>query len=108
MEEIDDRQFADADVRALSSPEYADVRIDLGMARAEIAVEAAARQIAEMWSSIADVLDDAVRHPEIFLDPRASLSESERRDYAVRSAVADLAVRLSVAENTVRGWGTGA
>ncbi len=108
MEEIDDRQSAAAEVRALASPEYADVRIDLGMARAEIAAEAAARQTAEMWSSVADVLDDAARHPEIFLNACARLSESERRDYAVRSAVADLAVRLSVAENTVRGWGAGA
>ena len=108
MEEIDARELAAADVLALTSPEFAEVRIDLGMARAELAAEAAARQTAELWSSIADVLDEAVRHPEIFIDPRAQLSDSERRDYAVRSAAADLAIRLTVAESTVRVWGSAA
>jgi hypothetical protein len=103
MKEIDDPE-----VLALTSPEFADVRLDLGMARAEFAAEAAIRQTAELWSSTADVLDDAARHPEVFIDQRAQLSESERREYAVRSAAADLAVRLSVAENTVRTWGSNA
>lgn len=108
MEEIDERELAAAQVLALTSPEFADIRIDLGMARAEFASAAAARQTADLWSSIADVLDDAVGHPEIFLDSRARLSGSERRDYAVRSAAADLAVRLSVAESSVRAWASAA
>ncbi|MDP9026909.1 MAG: HNH endonuclease [Actinomycetota bacterium] len=58
--------------------------------------------------SVDDVLSDAEQHPEVFIDARAQLSESERRDYAVRSAAADLAVRLATAENTVRGWGEAA
>jgi hypothetical protein len=103
MAELDDPQ-----VLALTSPEFADVRLDLGMARAEFAAEAAARQTAELWSSIADVLDDAARHPEVFIDQRARLSAGERREYAVRSAAADLAVRLSVAESSVRTWGSSA
>lgn len=103
MEELDDPE-----VLALTSPEFADVRLDLGMARAEFAAEAAARQTAELWSSICDVLDDAARHPEIFIDPRARLSDGERREYAMRSAAADLAVRLSVAESSVRTWGSAA
>lgn len=108
MEEVDARELAAAEVLAMTSPEFADVRLDLGIARAEFAAEAVARQTAELWSSIATVLDDAGRHPEVFIDDRARLSESERRDYAVRSAAADLAVRLSVAEATVRSWGSAA
>lgn len=50
---------------------------------------------ADLWSSIADLLDDAERHPEVFVDARSQLSLSERREYAVRSAIADLAVRLA-------------
>ena len=103
MNELDDPE-----VLAVTSPEFADVRIDLGIARAGFAAEAAVRQTADLWSSIADVLADAERHPEVFIDPRAQLSVSERREYAVRSAAADLAVRLAVAENTVRGWGEAA
>ena len=103
MEEIDDPE-----VLALTSPSFADVRIDFGMARAEIAAEVAARQTAELWAAIADVLEDAERHPEVFIDDRAQLSARDRREYAVRSATADLAVRLSVAESSVRMWGDAA
>ncbi len=52
--------------------------------------------------SVDDVLSDAEQHPEVFIDARAQLSESERRDYAVRSAAADRAVRLATAENCDR------
>jgi hypothetical protein len=96
------------EVLALTSPAYADVRMAMGMARSEFAAAAAARQTAELWASIDEVLSDAERHPEVFIDPRAQLSAAERRDYAVRSAAADLAVRLAVAENAVRGWGEAA
>jgi len=103
MQEIDDPE-----VLALTSPAFADVRIDIGIAQAEIAAQTIARQTAELWAAIADVIDDAVRHPELFLDARAQLSARERRDYAVRSVVADLAVRLRVAESSVRAWGEAA
>ncbi len=103
MDDID--ELDDPVVLALTSPEFADVRIDLGMARAEFAAQAAVRQTAELWSFVADVLRDAEQHPDVFIDARAELTSHQRRDLAVRSAAADLAVRLSVAENTVRSWG---
>jgi hypothetical protein len=103
MERLDDPE-----VLALTSPEFADVRVDFGIARAEVAAETISRHTAELWASITEVLDDAARHPEIFIDERAQLSARERRDYAVRSAVADLAARLTVAEGTVRAWGEAA
>jgi len=103
MEDLDPATLAEAD--ALTSPAFVDVRLDLGMARAEFAAQAIARQTAELWHAIAEVLDDAERHPEQFLHERAQLSARDRRDYAVRSAAADLAVRLGVAESTIRSWG---
>lgn len=103
MEEIDE-----IEALSLTSPEFADVRIGFGMARAEFAAEAAIRQTAELWSSVADVLLDAEQNPHFFIDARARLTAGERRDYAVRSAAADLAVRLRVSENCIRAWGAAA
>jgi hypothetical protein len=104
MDEFDDPEVL-AELRALTSPEFVGVRIEHGIGRAEFAAKAANRQTAELWKSIAEIVDEAQRHPEAFIDPRAQLTEWQRRDYAERSAVADLAVRLAVAENTVRSWG---
>jgi hypothetical protein len=101
-------QLDDPEVLALTSPEFVEVRIDLKMARAEFAAQAAVRQTAELWSSIADLLRDVERHPEVFIDGRVTLTAAERREYAIRSAVADLAVRLAVAENSIRAWGLAA
>lgn len=102
------REIDDPEVLAVTSPEFVEVRVDHSMAYGEFVAAAAVRHTAELWGAIADVLSDAERHPNLFVNPHAVLTVSERRDYAVRSATADFAVRLHVAENTVRGWGEAA
>lgn len=101
-------EFDDPEVLAFTSPAFADVRIEAGLARAEFISAAAIRQTAELWGGVARILRDAEENPEVYLDLGASLTESQRRDYAVRSAAADIAVRLVVSENTVRGWASSA
>ena len=85
----------------LSDPEsFRDSTLD----RAAEARRLAAAEEARLWSAIAQTLADAREHPEIWLSAFRG-SEVERADFAVRSAVADLAVRLRLAENTVRNYG---
>jgi hypothetical protein len=83
-------------------PAYADVRVEFGFARAEFAFHAANRATAEQWSAIAEVIDEARAHPEVFVDPALPMGDSERIEFAQRAAAADLAVRLGLSEATVR------
>jgi hypothetical protein len=86
----------------LLDPARADVRVEFGIARAEVAQAAANRALAEQWAASHDVLDEARLDPSLFVDPQFELSPAQRIDYAVRAAAADLAVRLSLSETTVR------
>lgn len=83
-------------------PAFADVRVEVGFARAEFAFHAANRATAEQWSAIAEILDEARSHPEVFVDPALSLTDTERAEFAQRAAAADVAVRLGLSEATVR------
>ena len=77
-----------------------DTRIHFELGRAEFAAAQLARSMAEQMGSIANVLAEARRHPEIYvvLD-----DEPTKRQLAVAmdAAIADIAMRLSIAENTV-------
>ena len=42
------------------------------------------------------VLDEARQSPEVFVDPELPMSAGERIEFAVRAAVADIAVRLGI------------
>jgi len=86
----------------LDDPAHADVRVEFGIARAEVALEFSNRATAEHWAAIADTLDEAREHPEVFVFPASELKEPERIEFSVRAAVADLAVRLGVSEGSVR------
>ncbi|TAL41944.1 MAG: HNH endonuclease [Salinibacterium sp.] len=79
-----------------------EVRVDFGFARAEFAMRAASRAFADQIAAIDATLVEARAHPEVFLGPRASASNASDVEFAERSVVADLAVRLSLSENTVR------
>ena len=96
----------DGPIRLLD-PVHADVRLEFGMAEAELLAESIARATARQMQVIANVLADARTHPASFLDTAelSMLSPREARGYAESAAVADLATRLAVAEGTVRIWG---
>jgi hypothetical protein len=59
-----------------------------------------------VFRAIDDTLQEAAAHPELFLD--AQLLRGDAIEFAERAAVADLAVRLTVAEATVRAYGAAA
>jgi hypothetical protein len=77
-----------------------DTRIHFELGRAEFAAAQLARSMAEQMGSIAKVLAEARRYPEIYvvLD-----DEPTKRQLAVAmdAAIADIAMRLSIAEGTV-------
>lgn len=77
-----------------------EVRVDFGMARAEHAFRSANRALADQLAAIYDTLGEARGFPEVFLG--ASASHPDAIEFAERAAIADLAVRLSVGENTIR------
>jgi len=84
----------------LAGPERADVRAEFAMARAEYAARQERRAAAEKMAVIADVLAEARRHPEVYL-PLADEPTEAQISIAVDAAVADVAMRLAVAEGTV-------
>lgn len=87
----------------LLDPRHPEVRLEFGMAEAEVAASAIARSTAAQMRGIVAVLAEARRHPEALLDPASieMLSAADRVDYAERAAVADLATRIGMAEGTV-------
>jgi hypothetical protein len=91
------------DETPLLDPRRADVRVQFGVARAEVAHQSANRATAEQWAAIADVFDEACTSPDVFVDSELPMRAGERAEFAVRAAAADLAVRLGISESTVRG-----
>jgi hypothetical protein len=90
------------EIPLLLDPAHADVRVEFGMARAEVALEFANRATAEHWAAIADTLDEARDHPDVFVFPGLEMELRERVSFSERAAAADLAVRLGISETTVR------
>lgn len=80
---------------------YPDVRVESGIARAEVAQRTMAAAHAEQVSAIHAVLREAATYPEVFVG-HALAAGPDASEFAVRAAVADLAVRLGLAERTVR------
>ncbi|MEO8262127.1 MAG: DUF222 domain-containing protein [Pseudolysinimonas sp.] len=85
-----------------ADPTHADVRIEFALARAEYAHRAASRATAQQWAAIAEVLDEARRSPDVYVDPALPMRHKERREFAERAAAADIAVRLGLSESAVR------
>ncbi|MBG6054384.1 hypothetical protein IWX81_000774 [Salinibacterium sp. CAN_S4] len=88
-------------LHTLLDPRHPDVRIECSMARAEYALRAATMAQAEQLAAIHETLVEARAFPEIFVGPSAG-STQDAVAFAERAAVADLAVRLGLAEQTVR------
>lgn len=91
--EWDDLELADPDT-------YQAAALD----RATQARRRASADEADLWSAIAQTLTDAREHPEVWLSAFRG-TDTERVEFAIRSAVADLAARLRLAENTIRTYG---
>ena len=89
------------DFLSLLDPRHPDVRVEIGMARAEYALRASSMAHAEQLAAIHETLIEARAFPEIFVGPSV-LCTPDAVDFAERAAVADLAVRLGLAEQTVR------
>ncbi|MDP9028773.1 MAG: HNH endonuclease [Actinomycetota bacterium] len=98
----------------------AGVRLEFALARAEVAVRAVNISSAAQYAAIAAALREAREHPELYLGDtvryvgagrfaagRAGADRvlADRVDFAERAAVADLAVRLHLSENTIRSQG---
>jgi hypothetical protein len=75
-------------------------RIEWRLAEAEVAAWQAARAMATQMAAMADVLAEAERHPEVFAIFDGEPTALDLK-IAYDAAIADLAVRLSVAEGTV-------
>ena len=79
-----------------------DVRIDTAIAAAEYEQRAVNAHHAATLVAIHSVLDEARFSPEVFVGDRASRFSKEDVEFSERAAIADLAVRLALSENTVR------
>ena len=88
------------EVQTLLDPRVADVRLEFGIARAEVAHTAIARAQAEQMSAIVATLREAREFPELYVGPTQFGPTAV--EFAERAAIADLAVRLNLAEATVR------
>lgn len=84
----------------LLDPAIAETRVQFGMAEAEIAQRTQWRAAAAVFRAADAVLREAAAHPEVFID--AQLLRGDAVELAERAAAADLAVRLNLAESTVR------
>jgi hypothetical protein len=88
---------------ALLDPRLAETRVLFSIAEAEVAQRALWRSSALVFAAIDDVLREAAAHPEVFVDEQ--MLRSDGVELSIRAAVADLAVRLNLAEATVRSHG---
>ena len=78
------------------------VRIDTAIAAAEYEQRAVNSHHAATLVAIHSVLDEARLSPEVYVGDQASRFSKEDVEFSERAAIADLAVRLSLSENTVR------
>ncbi len=91
------------DIPLLFDPARAETRVEFGMAEAEYALRSQWRASAEVFRAIDATLREAVAAPALFIDAR--MLRGDAVEFAQRAVVADLAVRLMLAESTVRDYG---
>lgn len=87
-----------------SDQSRSDVRIDSALAAAEYEQRAVNSHHAATVVAVHAVLEEARFSPEVFVGDHASSSNREHIEFAERAAIGDLAVRLAVAENTIRAY----
>lgn len=86
----------------LTDHSRSDVRLDSALAAAEYEQRAMHAHHAGTVAAVHTVLEEARYSPEVFVGGSASRSNRDDVEFAERAAVADLAVRLAVSENTIR------
>jgi hypothetical protein len=79
-----------------------DVRLEWGIARAEVAQRSVNMASAAQYSAVEATLREAREHPELYLGDAVHHAATDRFEFAERAAVADLAMRLRLSESTVR------
>ena len=89
---------------ALFDPSLADVRVEMGMAEAELARAQLNVAHATLVASMHSVVGEARAFPEIYVGPMADTTNRDHIEFAERAAIADLAVRLALTENAVRSF----
>lgn len=78
-----------------------ETRIEWAIAEAQFELSGVARAQAAAMATAARVIREASEHPEVFvIEPTAP----DAVEFAIRAAVAEVAVHLSVAESVVRSW----
>lgn len=87
---------------ALLDPTLDGVRFEFATTRAEFAVVEANRAAAQLLAALDDALREAREHPDLWVDPLLPMTPAERVEFAERAAAADVAVRLSMSEASVR------
>lgn len=97
--DLDEYDFVDVSERPWDES-LPDTRIHFELGRAEFAAAQLSRSMAEQMGSIAKVLAEARRHPEIYVVLDDEPTERQLA-IALDAAIADIAMRLSIAEGTV-------
>ncbi len=100
----DDDAVARREVEQMTSPAFAEVRVEQMLAAAEHSQRRLSAATAEQWGRVADVLAEARSEPQLFAPLSPSATGSERIGFALRAAIADLALRLRVGEGTIQAW----
>lgn len=79
-----------------------DVRIGTAIAAAEYEQRAVNSHHAATLVAVHDVLEEARLSPDVFVGDHASRFNRDDVEFSERAAIADLAVRLALSENTIR------
>jgi len=89
------------DLPFMAGPE---TRVEWAMIEADYAVRMINQNTAGAVVAIHTVLAEARETPSVFVGPHASPDEKGHVEFAVRAAVSDLAVRMSLSEDTVLNY----
>jgi len=82
----------------------AGTRVEYAIAEAGYAIRMINQNSAHAVIAIHTVLDEARENPAVFIGPHADPTNREHVDFAIRAAVSDLAVQLSLSEDTILNY----
>jgi len=82
----------------------AGTRVEYAIAEAGYAIRMSNQNSANATIAIHTVLEEAREYPTVFVGPHADPTNRDHVEFAVRAAVSDLAVQLSLSENTILNY----
>ena len=82
----------------------ASTRVEYAIAEASYAIRAINQNAANAAIAIHTVLEEARDYPSVFVGRHADPTDREHVDFAIRAAVSDLAVQLSLSEDTILNY----